>query len=114
MLVVMLPDEGDGMFRRYSVDDGEAGQGCAGPSAAAAAGDLHALSEGAFPGFAQDLACLRLVVGQPQVGPAQPPALPGDGWWRLAEQINGEGGPGPGWERLSQTTAPDEPAGWPP
>jgi hypothetical protein len=28
MLVVMPPDEGNRLFRRYSVDDGEEGQGC--------------------------------------------------------------------------------------
>jgi hypothetical protein len=73
-----LPDEGNGLFRRYSVDGGEAGQGGTGPAAAAAAGDLHALSQGAFPGFVQDLPCVRLVAGQPEVGPAQPADLPGN------------------------------------
>jgi hypothetical protein len=70
------------------------------------------LSQGAFPGFVQNPACVRRVAGQPEVGPAQPPALPIDGWWCLAEQIDGKGGPRPGWERLSQTAAPDEPTRW--
>jgi hypothetical protein len=112
MLVVMPPDEGNGLFRRYSVDDDEASQGSTGPSTATAAGDLHTLSRGAFPSFVQDLARMRLVPGQPEVGPAQPRALPGDGWWCPAEQIHGEGRRRPGWQRLSQTTAPDQPAGW--
>jgi len=114
MRVIMLPDEGNGLFRWQPIDDGEAGQRRPGPSAAAGTGDLHAFSQGAFPGFVQDFPCVRLVAGQPEVGPANPSGLPGNGRRRLAEQVDGEGRPWPGRQRPPQAAAPDEPTGWQP
>jgi hypothetical protein len=114
MRVIMLPDEGNGLVRWQSIDDGEAGQCRPGPSAAAGTGDLHAFSQGAFPGFVQDFPCVRLVAGQPEVGPANPAGLPGNGWRRLAEQVDGEGRRWPGRQRPPQAAAPDEPTGWQP
>ena len=114
MRVIMLPDEGNGLFWWQPIDDGEAGQRRPGPSAAAGTGDLHAFGQGEFPGFVQDFPRVCLVAGQPEVGPANPAGLPGDGWGWLAEQVDGEGGRQSRQERPPQATAPDEPAGWQP
>jgi hypothetical protein len=89
---IMLPDEGNGLFRWQPIDDGDTGQCRSGPSAAAGAGDLHAFSRGAFPGLVQDFPRVYPVGGQPEVGPAHPAGLPGHGWRWLAEQVDGEGG----------------------
>jgi hypothetical protein len=112
--VIMLPDEGNGLFPWQPVNDGEAGQCRPDPSPAAGTDNLHAFSQGTFPGFVQDVPCVRLVAGQPEAGPANPAGLPGNGRWWLAAQVDGEGGLRPGRERPPQAAAPDEPAGWPP
>src|SRR5215831_1405369 len=79
---VMLPDEGNGLVRWHAINDGQAGQGCTGSAPAAHAGDFHAVGQRVLPGFVQDFASLRPSGGQPEIGPPQPPDLPGGGWWR--------------------------------
>src|SRR5213075_1853129 len=74
--VVVLADVADGAVRRYPVEDGEAGEGGTGPAAPATAGHLDPLRAGPFPRLAQHLAGQRAVGRQPEVRPAQPPALP--------------------------------------
>lgn len=90
--VIMLPDEGNGLFSWQPIDDGDTCQCRSGPSAAARAGDLHAFSQGAFPCLAQDFPRVYLVGGQPEVGPAHPASLPGNSRRWLAEQVDSEGG----------------------
>jgi hypothetical protein len=63
VLVVVLPDEGNGLIRRYPVDDGETGQRGTGPSPATVAGDLDAFARGVLPCLVQELACPRPVAG---------------------------------------------------
>ena len=108
----MLPNEGDHLVCWNSVDDGQAGQGCASPSATTTAGDLYAFCQSAFPSFVQDLPRLCPFAGQPEVGPAHPTTFPGDRGWSPAEQVDGEGWRRSRWKRPPQTTAPDEAAGW--
>ena len=108
----MLPDEGNGLIRWQSINDGEAGQRRPGPSATAGTSDLNAFSQGSFPGFVQNLARVHLVARQPEVDPANPAGLPCGGWRWLAEQVDGEGGPWPRRERPSKAAAPDEASGW--
>src|SRR5262249_19200917 len=79
--VVVLPDEGDRLIRRDSVEDSEAGQGGAGPSTATGARDLYALRRRAPPRLVQELPRPGPFGGQPEVGPAQPSALPADRGW---------------------------------
>ncbi|HEU4539895.1 MAG TPA: LuxR C-terminal-related transcriptional regulator [Jiangellaceae bacterium] len=69
MPVVAPSDEGDCLFHRYSVDDSEAGQSCAGPSEATAAGDLDPFGERTVPGFTQDRPHLYLIARHPEVWP---------------------------------------------
>ncbi len=74
--VVVPTHEGHHLVGRDSVDDGETGQGRAGSPTTGAAGDLDALVPGSVPGLGEDVLRLRAVAGQPEVRPAQPPALP--------------------------------------
>jgi hypothetical protein len=66
----VLTDEGDRLFCRYTVDDGEARQGGTGATPATTAGDLDPPGGGVLPCFAQDLPGLYRFAGQPEVAPA--------------------------------------------
>jgi hypothetical protein len=110
--VVVLAHERYGLVCWNSVDDGETGQGCAGSSTAASAGDFDAFVQGAIPGLGKDVLCLRVVAGQPEVGPAQPPALPWGAGWCRPEEVDSKRGHWSRWERPTQATASNETTGW--
>src|SRR6266508_728997 len=110
--VVVPPDKSHRPVRWNSVDHGEAGQRRTRPSAATTAGDLDAFRPGAFPSLVQDLPGLRPFAGQPEVAPAHPSALPGDGGWPCGEQVDGEGGSRSRRKWLPQPTTPDQAARW--
>lgn len=74
--VVVPTHEGHHPVGWDSVDYRETGQGRAGSPATVTAGDFDALVPGSVQGFGEDVLCLRAVAGQPEVRPAQPPALP--------------------------------------
>ena len=63
---------------RYAVKHCDTGEGGAGPSAAAPAGDLHSLRLGAVPGFTQGIRRVAAVFGQSEVGPSDPTCIPID------------------------------------
>src|SRR6266498_2554469 len=110
--VVVPPDKSHRPVRWNSPDHGAAGQRRTRPSAATTAGDLDAFRPGAFPSLVQDLPGLRPFAGQPEVAPAHPSALPGDGGWPCGEQVDGEGGSRSRRKWLPQPTTPDQAARW--
>src|SRR5690242_9696156 len=70
--VVVLAHERDGLGVRDAVEDGQAGQGGAGASVAACAGDLDPFGRGALPGLGQRREYLGLDDRQPEVRPPEP------------------------------------------
>ena len=110
MLIVMRTHERHGRGGRHPIEDGQTGQGGAGASVAARAGDFNSLTGGALPGFGQDRQHFSPVGGQPEVGPSEPSRFPRDGRWRLAEQIDREGWAGSGWERAREAAASNQSA----
>jgi hypothetical protein len=103
--VVVLPDVGHRVPRRHAVQDRNAGQGRAGPAAAALAGDLHSLGSCAPPRLPERLFGIAAIRGEPEVRPPDPAHLPGERGRLVAEQINGEVGVGTGHRRATQAAA---------
>src|ERR1700730_7707265 len=89
--VVVLAHERDGLGARDAVEDGQAGQGGAGASVAARAGDLDPLGRRALPGLGQRGEYLGLDGRQPEVRPPEPARLPGHGGRSPPEQVDAEG-----------------------
>src|SRR5262249_44884534 len=111
-LRVVLPDVRDRLLARYPVQHGEAGQRGPGPSDPAAAGDLDALGLGARPGLAERVHGVGAVGRQPEVRPAQPSRLPGDGRRFVAKEVGPVRGCRSVREWAAESPAADEPARW--
>jgi hypothetical protein len=90
--VVVLAHVGDSLASRHSVENSKAGEGCAGTSTPTVTSQLNPFTLGSSPRLLEHLSRLGAVTGQPEVRPAQPPSLPRDRWWFLAEQVDGERG----------------------
>src|SRR5690348_7295234 len=63
--IVVLAHERDGLRARDAVEDGQAGQGGAGPPVTTRAGDLDPLGRGALPGLGQHRKHGGLFGGEP-------------------------------------------------
>ncbi len=109
--VVVLAHEVHCLAGRYSVQDCETGQGCAGSAAATAAGDLDAFDAGASPCLTKDGLGLGVTAGQPEVWPAQPPDFPGDLGRLSAKQVDGVGRCRTGRNRSAKRAATDQAPG---
>lgn len=109
--VVVLAHEVHRLAGRYSVQDGETGQGRAGSATATAAGDLDAFDAGTSPCLTQDGLGLAVTAGQPEVRPAQPLDLPGGLGRPPAEQVDGEGRRRTGRNRSAKRSATDQAPG---
>ncbi len=109
--VVVLAHEVHCLAGRYSVQNCETGQGCAGSAAATAAGDLDAFDAGASPCLTKDGLGLGVTAGQPEVWPAQPPDFPGDLGRLSAKQVDGVGRCRTGRNRSAKRAATDQAPG---
>jgi hypothetical protein len=83
--IVVLPDVCDRLVVGYSVEHGEAGQRGAGSSVSAGAGDLDAFGFSTCPCLTQRVGGCGTVGRKPEVGPSEPSAFPGYGWWMVAQ-----------------------------
>src|SRR6266516_5672646 len=108
--VVVLAHERDGLVARDAIEDGQAGQGGAGASVAARAGDLDPFGRGALPGFGQRGEYLGLDGRQPEVRPPEPARLPGHDGRSPPEQVHAEGRDGTVGQRAAEPPAPYQPA----
>jgi hypothetical protein len=88
--VVVPPHECHRLTRRHAVQHGDAGEGGAGPAAAAPAGNLYTLCLGATPGFEQRVPCIARVSREPEVRPPDPACIPIDIDRSFIQQVDGE------------------------
>jgi hypothetical protein len=95
--VVMPPDEGNSVPWGDSVDNGEAGQRCAGPAHSAAAADLHPFGQRVVPGFEQAVRACAGSVGSRRSGQATQRACQATAAGGGARsRYTAKAGPGPG------------------
>src|SRR2546421_4141722 len=110
MPVIVLTDERDGLAAGDAVEDGQAGQGGAGTSVAAPAGDLHSFGRGALPGFGQRGQYVGFAGRQPEIRPPDPARFPGKGRRPAAEQVDAERRARAVRHRVPEAPAPHQPA----
>jgi hypothetical protein len=86
----VLADVRDRFGSGHAVENGDAREGGAGPSATAGTRDLHALCGRTEPRCIQRIASVGAVRGKPEVRPVHPPRLPRDGPGLFGEQVDTE------------------------
>ena len=100
-MVVALADVGDGLGGRNTVEDGQAGQGGAGPASTTAARDLDALPGGPLQDLDEGVTGASAVCGKTEVRPAEPAGGPWRGNRFAPEKVEPELGWPPGREGLA-------------
>jgi hypothetical protein len=106
--VVVRSNVGDRFARRYVVQHRQTRQRGAGSAPAAAARDLNPLGGRATPGFSERVPRIQAVCGQPEVRPADPPALPRRRPRSRVQQVNTELRLNSVWFWLTQSATTDQ------
>lgn len=112
MTIVSITHESHGLLRRHAVENRQARE--SGPRSAptTAASDFHAPGCGDAPGIAQGAVRCLPVQRQPEVGPLDPGAVPGDRGRTPGNEVDAEGRLAADRCGISEPAPTDESARW--